>query len=100
MPQKPLRVSKTIKKAPAANRHGKVPKMKKGAFDIKPKKAKLVQKYNDEKDLTTMINAKNESNAAGKAQQNGGQLAVVKAPVLQPADQKQKAKQAKAAAPS
>jgi hypothetical protein len=30
MPQKPLKVSKTIKKAPAANRHGKVPKMKKG----------------------------------------------------------------------
>jgi hypothetical protein len=32
MPQKPLKVSKTIKKASAANRHGKVPKMKKGTF--------------------------------------------------------------------
>jgi hypothetical protein len=28
-------------------------------------------------DLTKMINEKNESNAAGKAQQSGGQLAVV-----------------------
>ena len=48
-------------------------------------------------DLTKMINANNESNAASKAQQSGGHLAVVKAPVLAPADQKQKAKQAKAA---
>jgi hypothetical protein len=32
MPQKPLKVSKTIKKASAANRHGKVPKMKKGTY--------------------------------------------------------------------
>eukprot|EP00882_Tetradesmus_deserticola_P008592 GHRQ01009060.1.p2 GENE.GHRQ01009060.1~~GHRQ01009060.1.p2 ORF type:complete len:101 (+),score=40.70 GHRQ01009060.1:190-492(+) len=100
MPQKPLKVSKTIKKAPADNRHGKVPKMKKGSFDLKPKKPSLAAKYNDEKDLTKMINQKNESNAAGKAQQSGGQLCVVKAPVLAPADQKQKAKQAKTAAPS
>ncbi|KAF6264401.1 aspartic peptidase domain-containing protein [Scenedesmus sp. NREL 46B-D3] len=69
-------------------------------FDLKPKKPMLAAKYNDEKDLTKMINQKNESNAAGKAQQSGGQLSVVKAPVLAPADQKQKAKQAKAAAPS
>lgn len=49
-------------------------------------------------DLTKMINANNESNLASKAQQSGGNLSVVKAPVLAPADQKQKAKQAKAAA--
>ncbi len=48
-------------------------------------------------DLTKMINANNEGNAASKAQQSGGHLTVVKAPVLAPADQKQKAKQAKAA---
>jgi hypothetical protein len=51
-------------------------------------------------ELTKMINAKNESNTASKAQQTGGTLAVVKAPVLAPADQKQKAKTAKAAAKS
>jgi hypothetical protein len=49
-------------------------------------------------DLTKMINANNEGNAASKAQQSGGNLAVVKAPVLAPADQKQKAKAAKAGA--
>eukprot|EP00878_Enallax_costatus_P004551 GHUV01004792.1.p1 GENE.GHUV01004792.1~~GHUV01004792.1.p1 ORF type:complete len:101 (+),score=40.96 GHUV01004792.1:265-567(+) len=97
MPQRPLKVSKAIKKKPAANRHGKTPTMKKGKFDIKPKKAALATKYKDEKELTKMINANNESNLASKAQQSGGHLAVVKAPVLAPADQKQKAKQAKAA---
>ncbi|KAF8072538.1 hypothetical protein HT031_000198 [Scenedesmus sp. PABB004] len=102
MPQKPLKVGKKIAKAPAANRHGKTPKMKKGKFDLKPKKAALVAKWKDEKDLTKMINANNESNAAAKAQQSGGHLTVVKAaPVLAPADAKQKAKAAKAgAAPS
>lgn len=97
MPQKPLKVAKKIQK-PSGNRHGKKPNMKKGAFDIKPKKTNLLQKYKDEKDLTKMINANNESNLARKAQQSGGNLAVVEAPVLAPADQKQKAKQAKAAA--
>lgn len=58
----------------------------------------LLDKYREEKELTKMINANNEGNAASKAQQSGGQLAVVKAPVLAPADQKQKAKQAKTAA--
>jgi hypothetical protein len=51
-------------------------------------------------DLTKMINANNESNVASKAQQTGGTLTIVKAPVLAPADQKQKAKQAKAATKS
>eukprot|EP00775_Hariotina_reticulata_P012073 gene12073-12214_t len=68
MPQKPLKVAKKIDKN-SGNRHGKAPKMKKGKFDIKPKKAPLVAKYKDER---------------------------VKAPVLAPADQKQKAKAAKA----
>lgn len=133
-----------------------------GKFDIKPKKAALLNQYKDEKvrarraalqirvqccaaaraltcasapcsqDLTKMINANNESNIASKAQQSGGHLAVVsaasqapqlsplqtrcrarpdaaactcsrrpcaqvKAPVLAPADQKQKAKQQKKA---
>lgn len=97
MPQKPLKVAKKIQK-PTGNRHGKKATMKKGKFDIKPKKSGLLEKYKDEKDLTKMINANNESNLASKAQQSGGHLAVVKAPVLAPADQKQKAKQAKAAA--
>lgn len=97
MPQKPLKVAKKIQK-PTGNRHGKQPKMKIGKFDIKPKKVNLLQKYKDEKDLTKMINASNESNLASKAQQSGGNLNVVKAPMLAPADQKQKAKQAKASA--
>jgi hypothetical protein len=46
-------------------------------------------------ELTRLINANNESAVASKAQQSGGHLAVVKAPVLAPADQKQKSKSAK-----
>lgn len=74
MPQKPLKVAKKIQK-PSGNRHGRKPNMKKGeeahdgtlcsldsaaalltpllqhagAFDIKPKKSNLLQKYKDEK---------------------------------------------------
>jgi hypothetical protein len=77
MPQKPLKIAKKIDKT-SGNRHGKAPKMKKGAqsinnssssavrlanstetlcalvvligrFDIKPKKAALVAKYKDER---------------------------------------------------
>lgn len=54
--------------------------------------------YYHTQELTRLINANNESAVASKAQQSGGHLAVVKAPVLAPADQKQKGKSAKASA--
>jgi hypothetical protein len=118
-----------------------------GAFAIKPKKARLLVDYNDQrvssaasgqpasdadrwqaaalvqlasrhttltsplshlshltphptppqKDLSKMINQKNENNLAAHAEQAGGHLKMVKAPpVLAPADAKKKAKAAKA----
>lgn len=97
MPQKPLlKANKKVEKKQAANRHGKTPKMKKGAFNLKPKKGRLQGDYNDQQELTKMINKTNESNLAAKAEQAGGHLKMVKAPppVLAPADAKQKAKQA------
>lgn len=48
-----------------------------GKFDIKPKKAALATKYKDDRELTKMINANNESTLASKAQQTGGHLSVV-----------------------
>ncbi|GBF90390.1 hypothetical protein Rsub_02496 [Raphidocelis subcapitata] len=98
MPQKPLKAAgkKIEKKKPAANRHGKMPTTKKGAFNIKPKNARLAADFKDQQDLTKMINSKNEGNIAAKAEQAGGHLKMVRAPpVLAPADAKKKAKAAK-----
>ncbi len=52
-------------------------------------------------ELTTAINARNESRAAGMAEQNGGRLAVLKAPppVAAAGNNKRKGRGAPAAAP-
>ncbi|KAI8474529.1 MAG: hypothetical protein J3K34DRAFT_407301 [Monoraphidium minutum] len=99
MPQKPLHKAAKkvgVEKKQAANRHGKVPKMKKGAFAIKPKKGRLQGEFTMQQELTKMINKTNESEFAAKAEQAGGHMKMVKtaAPVFAPADAKQKAKQA------
>ncbi|KIZ00713.1 hypothetical protein MNEG_7249 [Monoraphidium neglectum] len=98
MPQKPLlKANKKLEKKQAANRHGKTPKTKKGSLAIKPKRAALQGDYKDQQELSKMINKKNESNFAAKAEQAGGQMKMVKAPppVLAPADAKKRAKEAK-----
>jgi len=98
MPQKPLlKAGKKIQKQKAASKHGKGGQTKKGRLTIAPKKPALQSTYKEQKELTKMINKSNESHFATKAQEAGGHLAVIKgpAPVLAPADQKQKAKAAK-----
>mmetsp|Transcript_25557 Transcript_25557/g.64842 ORF Transcript_25557/g.64842 Transcript_25557/m.64842 type:complete len:108 (-) Transcript_25557:500-823(-) len=81
MPQKPVIKGKKIDKKQAANRHGKIPQTRKGKFEKPPKKAKLLEQYNDDKEVTKMINANNESTFAAKAQTVGGRLKALKAPL-------------------
>lgn len=93
MPQKPLlKAGKKIeKKKEAANRHGKVPLTKKGKYEKPPKNAKELQAFNDAKELTRVINKRNESSAAGMAANAGGKLKVISAPpVLAPKDKQPK----------
>ena len=59
-----------------------------GKFALPPKKDAAREKLAEEQALTKEINLRNESNAAGKAEQMGGRLGVVKAPPAQPADGK------------
>ncbi|KAK9904149.1 hypothetical protein WJX75_005438 [Coccomyxa subellipsoidea] len=82
MPQKALfnKVRKSQGKSLAANRHGKVVKHKKGNFVLLPKRDSAKKILNDGKELTKAINHKNEEAAAGKAEQSGGRLGIVKAP--------------------
>ncbi|KAK9842286.1 hypothetical protein WJX81_004653 [Elliptochloris bilobata] len=82
MAQKPLfkKAQKAKSKPAAANRHGKVLKVKKGKVFKAPKMEAAKAAFNDAKELTTAINARNESRAAGLAEQNGGRLAVLRAP--------------------
>ncbi len=142
MPQKPLKKKTANKKAPAANRHGKVSKTRKGEefkggagtatifthmecmrlggkqlrragipdaesmaplspragrMEKIPKIKRLVKQYNEEQELTKSINYENEQRVAGVAAAAGGKLSVLKPPVLESADSKQK-KKAKGAA--
>ncbi|KAK9829950.1 hypothetical protein WJX72_008837 [[Myrmecia] bisecta] len=82
MAQKPLFKSgkKKQEQALAANRHGKLSKTKRGSLQRAPKKEAAKLKHKDEKELTQIINAKNEEALAGKAAQAGGAFAVVRAP--------------------
>lgn len=48
-----------------------------GKMEKPPKKAGLVQQYAEEKEITKMINANNESTFASKAQNAGGRLKAV-----------------------
>ncbi|GIL75369.1 hypothetical protein Vretimale_7943 [Volvox reticuliferus] len=94
MPQKPLKANKKIdKKKEAANRHGKTPVTRKGKFDKPPKRNKALDLYKDEKELSKAINKRNESTAAGLAEQSGGKLKVIKGPppVMAPKDKQKKA---------
>ncbi|GLC38387.1 hypothetical protein PLESTB_001583200 [Pleodorina starrii] len=94
MPQKPLKANKKIdKKKEAANRHGKTAVTRKGKFDKPPKRGKALEAYKDDKDLSKAINKRNESNAAGIAEQAGGKLKVIKGPppVMAPKDKQKKA---------
>lgn len=91
MPQGAPKLKKTVQqKKQAANRHGKGAVTKKGKLQKVPKKATLVKQYNEEKELTKMINARNEGTAAGMAAKGGGKLNVVKPPVLASANEKSK----------
>uniref|UniRef100_A0A7S3VVZ1 Uncharacterized protein n=1 Tax=Dunaliella tertiolecta TaxID=3047 RepID=A0A7S3VVZ1_DUNTE len=82
MPQKPLVKNKKIdKKQQAANRHGKTPRTKKGNWDLAPKKPKELAAFKENKEITKAINAGNESTFAAKAQNAGGKLKSLKAPL-------------------
>ncbi|CAL5228845.1 g12052 [Coccomyxa viridis] len=98
MPQKPLtsKGNKSLPKLKAANRHGKVIKHKKGGLTQKPKKDAAKQHFEDQKELTKIINKKNEAAAASKAEQSGGHLGMVKAPPAEGKDKKKDAKSTKA----
>jgi hypothetical protein len=48
-----------------------------GKFDKPPQKARLQDLYKENKEITKMINANNESNAAAKAENAGGRLKAV-----------------------
>ncbi|EIE20279.1 hypothetical protein COCSUDRAFT_54449 [Coccomyxa subellipsoidea C-169] len=82
MPQKALfnKARKTQGKSLAANRHGKILKQKKGKFALQPKRDSAKKILDDGMELTKAINKKNEEAAAGKAEQSGGRLGIVKAP--------------------
>ncbi|CAL8470878.1 g10420 [Coccomyxa elongata] len=97
MPQKALfnKVRKSQGKSLAANRHGKVVKQKKGNFVLQPKKESARKVLEEGKELTKAINHKNEEAAAGKAEQSGGRLGVVKAPPSTDKDSKKGAKKSK-----
>lgn len=61
-----------------------------GRLDKIPKNKKLVTQYKEDRELTKGINFENEQRVAGVAAASGGKLSVLKAPVLEPADAKQK----------
>ena len=61
-------------------------------MDKVPKNKKLVKQYNEDRELTKGINFENEQRVAGVAAASGGKLSVLKAPVLESADAKQKKK--------
>ena len=90
MPQKQLKgagkkITKQGKKAPAANKHGKGSITKKGKFNFKPKllgagSSRLLEKIKANKEVSRVINDKNELEAARRATQTGGKMAVVRPP--------------------
>ncbi|CAK0782647.1 hypothetical protein CVIRNUC_005846 [Coccomyxa viridis] len=96
MPQKPLtnKGKRSLPKLSAANRHGKVVKHKKGGLVVKPKRDVAKHRLENQKEITKLINKKNEAAAASKAEQSGGQLGVVKAP-KEPAKDEKKAVKAR-----
>ncbi|EFJ52907.1 hypothetical protein VOLCADRAFT_102864 [Volvox carteri f. nagariensis] len=94
MPQKPLKANKKIeKKKEAANRHGKTSVTRKGKFEKPPKKGRSLELFKDDKELSKAINKRNESTAAGIAEQSGGKLKVIKGPppVMAPKNKQKKA---------
>lgn len=95
MPQGVLKKKAPAKKA-VANRHGKGAVTKKGRLDKAPKKTAALKGHKESMELTKAINAENEQHFAGAAASSGGRLAVLKPPVGATADEKQRAKAAKA----
>eukprot|EP00887_Chlorella_sp_A99_P003491 scaffold7.g3491.t1 len=115
MPQGVLKKKAPAKKA-VANRHGKGAVTKKGErgrvgmpsrsarqrgscrrrLDKAPKKTAALKGHKESMELTKAINAENEQHFAGAAASSGGRLAVLKPPVGATADEKQRAKAAKA----
>ncbi len=57
-----------------------------------PKNKKLIKQHKESQELTKGINFENERRVAGVASAAGGKLSVLKAPVLESADAKQKKK--------
>ncbi|KAK9807286.1 hypothetical protein WJX73_007970 [Symbiochloris irregularis] len=81
MAQKTLfKSGKSKLKAPAPpNRHGKVIKTRKGSSTKAPKSSTAREQYKSDQELTKANNLHNETEAASKAAQKGGQLSVVRA---------------------
>eukprot|EP00798_Chlamydomonas_sp_ICE-L_P003254 gene3254-13277_t len=98
MPQKPLKVAKSKGKKLAANKHGKSAAItKKGKKEIQPNKGRILEEYKDNKDITKMINKRNEGAAAASANKAGGLVKTVGAPpALAPKDAIKRAKAAAA----
>ena len=82
MPQKQIKLKKKIEKPKNAkaegNRHGKNIHIRKGRMEKPPVKAKELELYKENKELTKAINSINESTFAATAAGKGGRLKMLK----------------------
>ncbi|KDD75806.1 hypothetical protein H632_c491p0 [Helicosporidium sp. ATCC 50920] len=90
MAQKPLKkLGKSLRvKANVANKHGKGGISKSGLATKAPKRAALKAAHAADRKLSNSINAGNEKMFSGAAQNAGGKLSVLKAPVMATAQER------------